>query len=123
MLSITRSGTPIQQGWKRPQFNHGTHPFRDNNPGDMMTAGGLSARHGAIGSDDRIAVFPTAGSGSKSLDALLHTPRYMNLTVSGALAVFAPSNENNTAAYQQFIQNVVRVSPNTHVSSLSPGQF
>jgi RHS repeat-associated protein len=39
-------------------------------------------------------------SGSKSLDALLHTPRYMNLTVSGALAVFAPSNENNTAAYQ-----------------------
>lgn len=47
----------------------------------------------------------------------------MNMTVSGVLAAFAPPNENNTAAYQQFIQNVVGVGPNTPVSSLSPSQF
>ena len=88
-----------------------------------MIAGGFSGRHGAIGNDGRLAVFPGVGTGRGALDSLLHSPKYMNMTVSGALAVFAPPSENNTAAYQQFKQNVVGVSPNTPVSSLLPGQF
>jgi RHS repeat-associated protein len=105
------------------QFNHGTHPFRDNNPGDMKFAGGFSGRHGAIGTDGPIAVFPNLGTGSNGLSLLLHTPKYMNMTVNAAIAAFAPPLENNTAAYQQFVHDVLKVSPNAPVSSLSPSQI
>lgn len=105
------------------QFNHGSHPFRDNNPGDMKMAGGFTGRHGAIGSDGPFGVFPTIGTGRRGLDLLLHTPKYMNMSVANAIAAFAPPKENNTVAYQQFVQNVLQVSPNAPVSSLSPSQF
>ena len=54
---------------------------------------------------------------------LLRTPKYMNMTVANAIAAFAPPLENNTAAYQQFVQDVLKVGPNAPISSLSPSQF
>jgi RHS repeat-associated protein len=109
--------------WQSMQVSTGFHAWRDNNPGNMMVAGGFAGRYGAIGNDGRVAVFPSAGIGSNALDSLLHTPTYMNMTVNQALAAFAPPIENDTAAYQQFIQNVIGVNANTAVSSLSPSQF
>jgi RHS repeat-associated protein len=109
--------------WQTTQVGTGTHPFRDNNPGDMMVAGGFAGNHGSLGNDGRIAVFPTADTGSNALDALLHSPNYSSLTVADTMAKFAPPNENDTAAYQQFLQNVVGVSGNAPLSSLSPAQF
>ena len=104
------------------QFNHGTHPFRDNNPGDILS-GGFVNRHGAIGADGRFGVFTSAGRGKAALDALLHSPAYSSLSVNDAISKFAPSFENNTAGYQQFLQNVVGVSGNTPLSSLSSSQM
>jgi hypothetical protein len=104
------------------QFNHGTHPFRDNNAGDIVS-GGFVNRHGAIGTDGRFGVFASAGQGKAALDDLLRSPAYGSLSVSAAVAKYAPAFENNTAGYQQFLQNVVGVSGNTPLSSLSPNQM
>jgi hypothetical protein len=104
------------------QFNHGTHPFRDNNPGDIVS-GGFVNRHGAIGADGRFGVFTSAGQGRAALDALLHSPAYSSLSVNAAVAKYAPAFENNTAGYAQFLQNAVGVSGNTPLSSLSPSQM
>jgi RHS repeat-associated protein len=104
------------------QFNHGTHPFRDNNAGDIVS-GGFVNGHGAIGTDGRFGVFPSAGQGRAALDALLHSPAYSSLSVNAAVARYAPAFENNTAGYAQFLQNAVGVSGNTPLSSLSPSQM
>jgi RHS repeat-associated protein len=108
--------------WQSIQWRHGTHPFRDNNPGDILS-GRFVNGHGAIGSDGRFGVFPSAGTGKAALDALLHSPSYNNLSVNDAVSRYAPAFENNTAGYQQFLQNVVGVGGNTPLSSLSPNQF
>jgi hypothetical protein len=105
--------------WFTTQVGTGTHPFRDNNPGDILS-GGFTNGHGALGSDGRFAVFPTAGTGNNALDSLLHNPSYSNLSVNDAISRYAPGFENNTAGYQQFIQSVVGVGGNTPLSSLSP---
>jgi RHS repeat-associated protein len=104
------------------QFNHGTHPFRDNNPGDI-TAGPFTSRNGQLGTDGRFAVFPGAGTGSQALHTLLTGGGYFNLSINAAVAKYAPSMENNTAGYQQFLTNVLGVSGNTPLSSLSSGQL
>ena len=103
------------------QFNHGTHPFRDNNWGDIVS-GGFVNRRGAIGADGRFGVFASAAAGKAALHALLLTPGYNNLSINAAVARYAPSFENNTAGYQQFLTNVLGVSGNTPLSSLSPSQ-
>ena len=104
------------------QFNHGTHPFRDNNPGDI-TAGPFTSRNGQLGTDGRFAVFPGAGTGRQALHTLFTGAGYFNLSINAAVARYAPSMENNTAGYQQFLTNVLGVSGNTPLSSLSPAQF
>jgi RHS repeat-associated protein len=108
--------------WQSTQWRHGTHPYRDNNPGDIVS-GRFVNGHGAIGTDGRFGVFPSSGQGKAALDALLHSPSYSNLSVNAAISRYAPGFENNTAGYQQFIQNVVGVSGNAPLSSLSPSQF
>jgi RHS repeat-associated protein len=95
--------------WFGSQWRFGNHPFRDNNPGDILS-GGFTNNHGSIGNDGRFAVFPTSGSGQQALDSLLHGPGYINLSIDDAVARYAPAMENNTAGYQQFLQNVVGVS-------------
>ena len=104
------------------QFRHGAHAFRDNNQGNIEW-GKFSNKHGAIGADGRFGVFTSAGQGKAALDALLHGPTYFHLSIDAAVGVYAPKFENNTAGYQQFLQNVVGVSGNTPLSSLSPSQM
>lgn len=45
------------------------------------------------------------------------------MTIDAAIAKYAPSFENNTAAYQDFINNSLGVSGNTIIRNLSPQQF
>jgi hypothetical protein len=104
------------------QSRFGNHPFRDNNPGDILF-GRFTSGQGAIGADGRFAVFPTPTQGSQALDTLLHGSSYINLSINEAVDRYAPGFENNTLGYQQFLQNVVGVSGNTPLSSLSPSQF
>jgi hypothetical protein len=61
--------------------------------------------------------------GKAALNALLRGPAYSSLSVSAAVAKYAPAFGNNTAGYQQFLQNVLGVSGNTPLSSLSPSQM
>ncbi len=125
--STSTSGTTTTidlwgSNWQSTQVNHGTHPFRDNNPGDIVS-GGFTNNHGGIGSDGRFAVFPTADKGGHALDSLLHGAGYINLSINDAVSRYAPGFENNTAGYQQFLINVVGASGNTPLTSLSPAQF
>jgi len=108
--------------WQSTQVNHGTHPYRDNNPGDIV-AGRFVNSQGAIGTDGRFGVFPTAGQGSQALDTLLHGSSYNNLSINDAVTRYAPGFENNTAGYQQFLTNALGVSGNTPLSSLSSSQM
>lgn len=112
----------VGDDWVSTQTNTGTHPFRDNNPGDIVS-GGFTNRNGAVGSDGRFGVFPSADAGHQALDNLLHGQTYINRTIGGAIAIYAPGFENNTASYQQFLTNALGVSANTPLSSLSPAQF
>ena len=108
--------------WQSTQVSTGTHPWRDNNPGDIIS-GRFVNNHGAIGADGRFGVFPTAGTGSSALDSLLHSPTYSSKSISDAISTYAPAFENNTAGYQQFLTNALGVSGNTPLSSLSSGQM
>ncbi len=112
--------------WFGTQTRFGNHPFRDNNPGDIEF-GRFARNHGAIGSDGRFSVFLTSSAGGNALDALLndanHNPAYINMSIDDAVGAYAPDFENNTAGYQQFLQNVVGVGGNTPLSSLTPAQF
>jgi hypothetical protein len=108
--------------WGTTQVGTGTIPFRDNNPGDIVSSG-FTNNHGAIDSDGRFGVFPTSGQGYQALDSLLHGGSYVDLSISDAIARYAPAMENNTAGYQQFLTNALGVSGNTPLSSLSPAQF
>jgi hypothetical protein len=73
-------------------------PQRNHNPGDIEY-GDFAKRHGATGSDGRFAIFPDDATGMAALQALLASPNYANLSLEDKIKRFAPSNENNTAAY------------------------
>lgn len=112
--------------WQSTQVNHGTIPFRDNNPGDLRP--GRFYTPGVVGTDvspvsGKFRVFASLGLGSQGMNSLLHSGTYFNLSINDAVATWAPGFENNTASYQQFLTNALGVSGNTPLSSLSSGQF
>ena len=82
------------EGWLDPA----SRPRRNNNPGDIES-GRFAIAHGAKGSDGRFAVFPTPEFGFGAMRALFQAPAYAGLSVSAAIARYAPSNENDTAHY------------------------
>src|SRR5271167_2931667 len=119
--------TGVQNGVPYTVYNGsiqsgGDRNWRNNNPGNLE-AGAFSTSHGAIGSDGRFAIFPTAESGAQALQSLLQTNTYQSLSVGDAIARFAPANENDTAAYSQFIQDHVGETTTTPMSRLTPGQL
>lgn len=71
---------------------------RNHNPGDLEY-GKFAREHGAIGSDGRFAIFPDDATGMAALNELLKSPSYANLSLEDKIKKFAPSSENNTAAY------------------------
>ena len=75
---------------------------RNHNPGNIE-AGRFANAHGAVGEDDRFAVFPDAETGFEAMQALLQAPAYEGLTVAEALAKWAPSTENDTASYTELV--------------------
>ncbi len=92
--------------WSTTQWRNGIHPYRDNNPGDIVSGRFVNSR-GAVGADGRFGVFSSTGKGKAALDALLHSPGYSSLSINDAVSRYAPGFENNTAGYQQFLQNVI----------------
>ena len=81
----------------------GQRGWRDNNPGNL-DYGPFAQSHGATGTDGREAIFPSRAVGEKAQEDLLFTGSgYKGLTVSQAIARYAPPSENNTAAYQSSV--------------------
>ena len=78
----------------------GTRAWRNNNPGNLEY-NEYTKKLGAIGTDGRFAIFPDLKTGMKAKQTLLFEGKnYKDLTLSSAISRYAPSHENNTAAYQ-----------------------
>ncbi|BCG91424.1 hypothetical protein [Mesorhizobium sp. 131-2-1] len=97
---------------------YGDRATRNNNPGNLEYHGWEDA-YGAIGDDGRFAVF---GSRKLGLQAQAHllfdNNQYANLTLGQAIAAYAPSFENNTAAYAAAVAAASGVSLNTKMKDI-----
>ncbi len=100
----------------------GNHPFRDNNPGDIV-GGTFSKANGAVGTDGRFAIFPNAATGFQALTNLLMTSTYQNLSIDAAIVRYAPPIENDTKAYQAGVAAAVGAPGQTRLSNLSASQL
>ena len=107
----------------------GNHPQRDNNPGNIESAGDFAMLHGGIGDDKGFAVFPTPETGWAALDANLKTSKYQNMSIDDAIAIYAPHYGkngkiiNDTPKYQANVRAALGVTGNTKLSALTPQQF
>jgi len=81
-----------------------------------MNYGPFASANGAIGSDGRLAIFPTPEAGFTAMSKLLDS--YQNKhglnTVAGILNRWAPPNvdNNSTGAYTQFVASRLGIDPN-----------
>jgi hypothetical protein len=99
----------------------GTAGWRNNNPGNLDYTP-FSQSHGAVGRAGRFAVFPSRAAGEAAQQALLFQSHgYAGLTVSQAIARYAPSNENDTASYQAAVLAAVG-GRDVPLDQLSPDQ-
>lgn len=100
----------------------GTRAWRNNNPGNIRP-GKFSRSAGAIGSAGGFAVFPDEQTGMQAISKLLQTDSYINLTVAGAIARWAPPTENNTAGYQRRVAQLTGLSIKRKISELSADEL
>lgn len=124
-ISATGFGTTViytKQNGNQDTYSGGSRAWRNNNPGNLI-AGDFANKHGAIGRAGRMAVFPDRATGELALRALLSGPAYSNLSISDAIAKYAPPHENNTQAYQVFVTQQVGVPAGTLVGDLTPEQM
>ncbi len=96
--------------------------WANNNPGNIEF-GHFSEMHGAIGTDGRFAVFPSAQTGFDAQEALLRNEKYQQMTLSGVIATYAPKKENNVKAYVDYVSKRTGVSADTPISTLSPSDL
>jgi RHS repeat-associated protein len=98
----------------------GSRSWRNNNPGNIRRGADLQGEIGAAGG---FAVFTNEDAGQSAIVELLGRPQYQRLTVSEALARWAPPNENDTAGYQRWVQNVTGIDGQTRMNTLNDGQL
>jgi hypothetical protein len=101
----------------------GTRSWRNNNPGNIEY-GDFAQAKGAVGSDGRFAVFPTLQQGRQAKDDLLFGQRslYADMSISRAIARYAPFGENNPVTYAQQVASAVGVSVSTRLRDLDQTQ-
>jgi hypothetical protein len=73
-------------------------PQRNFNPGDLEFKPWMK-QFGADGGDPRFAIFPNAEQGFNALRKLFQFPLYSGKTISQAINIYAPGNENDTHTY------------------------
>lgn len=90
----------VQRGDGSLVRQEGARNWRNNNPGNIEFKPWMAEKYGAT-SDGRFAIFPTyeAGRQAKS-DLIFEGKNYRDLSLSSAIARYAPPNENNTKGYQ-----------------------
>lgn len=99
----------------------GTLAWMNNNPGNIVCSAGLI--FGAVGCNGRFLVFPSESVGMRAIVLNLKSSYYQRLTLGGAIATWAPPNENNTAGYQQKMEQRTGISLNTPMSTLTDAQL
>lgn len=101
----------------------GNRPWRNNNPGNIEY-GPFTRSKGAIGTDGRFAIFPTAEMGVDAKKDLLFNPRsaYINLTLRDAIYKYAPPGENDTEGYLKNMIAATGVPPNTPMKNFTEEQ-
>jgi hypothetical protein len=100
----------------------GTRAWRNNNPGNIRS-GRFADDQGSLGEAGGFAVFENETTGQTALTNLLRTDNYQNLSVSGAIARYAPPTENNTAAYQEAVRRATGLDPDAMMNTLTDAQL
>jgi RHS repeat-associated protein len=100
----------------------GSRTWRNNNPGALVPSP-FSSDQGSIGTAGGFAVFPNEQTGQQALITRLEQMKSQKFTVNSAIEKWAPPNENNTVAYQKFIQNTTGLSGDTKLSSVNSAQL
>src|SRR5690348_15064897 len=90
----------------------GDRATRNNNPGNIE-AGAYADSQGAIGTDGRFAVFGSRMTGTRAQAGLVFGKNYANLSLRQAIEKYAPSFENNSAAYAAAVAAAAGVSLDT----------
>ena len=87
------------EGWYK-----GSRSYRNNNPGNIRS-GRYATWRGAIGEDDaQFAIFESLEDGRAALEHLLFESKtYPTLTLEAAIFRYAPTNENHSQAYYEFV--------------------
>ena len=103
----------------------GSRSWRNHNPANLRYGREEHARrNGAIGFDKNgFAIFPDEETGKRAAMASLRSPAYQARTINEAIAKWAPKSENDTAAYQRFVQTQVSMPGDTRLSALTPQQL
>lgn len=99
-----------EEGWGV----EGAIPTRDHNPGDIVF-GQFAQKHGCLHCDGRFADFPCDAAGFQAMYDLLAI-HYVGLTLSAALAKWAPSTENDTSSYLKNVSQWTGLAPNAIVT-------
>jgi RHS repeat-associated protein len=99
----------------------GTHPWRDNNPGD------LTGGHGSIGRDagggNVMAIYPSESAGWNALTATL-LGKYGNQSIGATMNAFAPASDgNDPVQYAADLAAAVGRPLGTTMSQLSPSEL
>ena len=81
----------------------GTMAWRNNNPGNIVY-GDMAKKMGAIGRNDRMAVFADYKTGHMASKKLLLSPNYVDLTINQAICKRSPACENNTHRLQKTVR-------------------
>lgn len=92
-------------------------PQRNKNPGDLEWHPWMEQFGSGMG-DPRFAIFPTEKQGFDALRHLLQLKLYKGKTISQAINIFAPGNENNTAAYIRNLCAWCEAEPDTVIDGI-----
>ena len=105
--------------------SEGTRSWRNNNPTNLRYGREeVARRNGAIGFDaDGFAIFPNERTGKRAALASLGSPAYQARTLGEAIAKWAPPFENDTAAYQRFVETQMGLPGETRLNALTPTQM
>lgn len=96
-------------------YKPGTIAARNNNPGN------LRAGIGQAGVDGGFAVFNAPADGWNALYHQINLDASRGYTLTDFMSKYAPSSENDTVAYTNFVSSVTGIDPNTYLTSLDSG--
>ena len=128
MILIARAMTILLAIASYEGFNKtGSRAQRNNNPGNINFSS-ITIGFGAVletipaGIDEtpRFAKFPSEDSGFACLRELL-TRYYLGMSIIAAFDKYAPSTENNTNAYAQFVCDKTGLTLETHLTAENIG--